>query len=91
MIKWKTYFLYSGSSLKNFEAIRTILEEHKIAYKYNVVCREGQWLAPGAGTMRGRFGSLGTDQDKSRSYEIKIARADAEEAEFLVRDIKRQN
>lgn len=90
MMKWKTYLLYSGYSVGDFETIRTILEEHDIAYKYDVKCREGNFLAPGAGTVRGRFGSIGTDRGMARRYEIKIARADAEEAEYLVRETRPQ-
>lgn len=90
-MKFKTYSLYSGYSMGDFEDIRTILENNNIAYKYNVDNPEGKFLGPGMGTVRGRTGSLGTRRDVMYRYEIKIARDDAEEAEYLVREIKRNS
>ena len=37
MMKWKTYLLYSGYSVGDFETIRTILEEHSWNVEENTV------------------------------------------------------
>lgn len=84
----KNQSVYIGYDIKEFNDIRNLLETNGIDYDYKVNNHQGQFLAPGAGTIRGSFGSLGTDLDRAYEYEIKVFPKDAEKAAYSIRKLK---
>lgn len=84
MFNRKNRSVYIGNDLKRFNQIRDALDTAGISYDYKVGSHQNQFLAPGRGTIRGNFGSLGTDLEKSYEYEIKVSAQDEETVQKLV-------
>ena len=60
--------LWIGTDMIQFNAIRDILDQEKIKYKYKTYNHLGEWA--GSGTLRGNFGSAGNPTLQSLQYEI---------------------
>lgn len=76
--------VYTGFNLTEFNAVRDLFDAHKIDYRYTLNDRQNKFLAPGRGTIRGSFGTLGTDLSASCQYEIKVAAKDVSRARSLL-------
>ena len=70
--------VYIGTNLKKFNAVRDLLDQHQIPYKYKTKNRSGQWS--GRGKMRGRTGSIGTSPEDMYEYEIFVQDKDYQQA-----------
>lgn len=86
----KSVSVYLGCDITECMQVRDALASAGIAYDCKVRNRQSQLLAPGAGTARGRFGSLGTDPGKAYEYEIKVTPDDAEAARSILSGRKKQ-
>lgn len=83
--KRKSESVYIGYNEKEFSNIRDFLDAEGIDYEYKVRNHQNQFLMPGEGTIRGKFGSLGVDLEKASEYEIKVCSKDVERANYIIR------
>ena len=79
--------LWIGTDTIQFNAIRDILDQEKIKYKYKTYNHLGEWA--GSGTLRGNFGSAGNPTSQSIQYEIFVARKDLEKAQAVMWNLLR--
>lgn len=86
MFNAKNRSVYIGYSIDKFNQIKNLLNQNHIAYKHSVKNHQNQWLIPGKITVRGAFGSLGTNLDATIQYEIKVSSKDFEGAMYLIED-----
>ena len=70
--------IYFGNSISEFNKIRNILEEHKVKYTYDIIDRQGTFLAPGTGVARSINGLSSMENSFEKLYEIKIRKKDYE-------------
>lgn len=84
----KSESVYIGHDLKEFNRIREILDNAGIKYDYKVRNHQNQFLMPGEGTIRGKFGSLGMDLEIAYEYEIKVYPEAAEKSKYIIRQQK---
>lgn len=78
--------VYSGFDLVKFNEIRDLLDMNKIKYRYTAQDHQNQFLLPGQGTVRGKFGSLGMNPSASYQYEIKVSSKDLDKARSILHD-----
>ena len=76
--------IYSGFDLIKFNAVRDLLDTHKIKYRCTAQDHQNQFLLPGQGTVRGKFGCLGMNPSASYQYEIKVSSKDLDEARSIL-------
>lgn len=76
--------VYVGYSIGDFSKARGILAREKIDYTFKVVDQTGQWM--NAATMRGNFGSFGSNADYEKLYYVYVKNKDRERAEFLINE-----
>jgi hypothetical protein len=74
--------VYVGFDLKQFSAVRSVLQANKIPYKIKVTNQSGAWA--GRGTVRGSTGSLGQSPELMNEYEVFVHKADFEKAMVLI-------
>ena len=79
--------LWIGTDMIQFNAIRDILDQEKIKYKYKTYNHLGEWA--GSGTLRGNFGSVGNPTSQSIQYEIFVAKKDLEKAQAVMWNLLR--
>lgn len=78
--------VYSGFDLVKFNEIRDLLDMNKIEYRYTAQDHQTQFLLPGQGTIRGKFGCLGMNPAASCQYEIKVSSKDLDKARSILHD-----
>lgn len=83
----KSESVYIGYDLKKFNEIRDALDHAHLAYKYHTRNHQGQFLAPGRGTIRTQFGSAGMDSAHMYEYEIKVSAKNREKAAEIIRSL----
>lgn len=86
MLLNKYQSVYSGFDLIKFNAVRDLLDTHKIKYRYTAQEHQNQFLLPGQGTVRGKFGCLGMDPSVSCQYEIKVSSKNLDKARSILHD-----
>ena len=74
--------VYMGYSLKEFSKTREILAQQKIPYTYKIVDHSQEQT--GRGTIRGNFGSFGTNKDYEKLYYVFVKKDDFEKAQYLI-------
>jgi hypothetical protein len=87
-INRKNESVYIGHDLKEFNCIRNLLDNANVKYNHKVRNHQSQFLIPGQGTIRGRFGSLGTDLDNSYEYEITVSSIDKAKVIYIIQQQK---
>lgn len=76
--------LWIGTDLKRFNQIKDALVQADIPYKQVVKNQLGEWT--GAGTVRGRMGSLGNSEAQMYQYEILVYKKDMERARHFIKE-----
>lgn len=75
--------LYLGSSLKEANRIRDILDAQKIRYKLKTIDHSNEWT--GHNTVRGMGGNGLLKEENRVQYEILVKQKDHEKASYLNR------
>ena len=86
MARYKNHTVYLGKSLEIFNAIRDILQENHVDYKYKMHNHNDALISPGRGVGRSVVGNIGNTNDNM--YEVLVAKEDMERAKLLVRSCK---
>ena len=70
--------VYLGSSMKEFNEVREILDHHDIKYKYKLSDRNTSSFFPGRGVTRTMYGTSPQSLNQGTTYEILVKEDDYE-------------
>jgi len=74
--------VYLANTVKDFDKVRSILDDEKIPYTYKVFSHSSQFSS--RGSKRGNFGNFGMREDYEKQYYIYVKKCDYKKAKYAI-------